>query len=137
METTQQLKREISSEPQCSDFKSVVSNWPWSVTSLGVQWLNLQAPQAGSRSLLLGQGTRSRLLQLRILPATRKVETLHAASKTLRSQTYIFFKRKKGKIGIGHGREIGPHYDLGLLPRVSCCTLSHTAPLPVGKGPMG
>ena len=55
-----------------------------------------------------------------------------------RAAKYIyFFKRKKGKIGIGHGREIGPHYNLGLLPRVNCCALSHTAPLPVGKGPMG
>lgn len=76
--------------------------------------------------MLLGQGTRSRLLQLRILPATRKVEPLHAASKTPRSQIYIFFKRKKGKIGIGHGREIGPHYNLAFYPE---STVAHLATL--------
>ena len=104
------------------------------MTSLGVQWLNLQAPQAGSRRSLPGQGTRFHLLQVKILPATRKVETLRAASKTQRSQIRkCFFKRKKGEIGIGHGGENGQHYHLGLLPRVGCCTLTHSAPLPVGR----
>ena len=35
-------------------------------TSLEVQWLRLQAPNAGSPSLIPGQGTRSHVPQLRV-----------------------------------------------------------------------
>ena len=34
-------------------------------TSLVVQWLRLRAPSAGSPGLILDQGTRARVLQLR------------------------------------------------------------------------
>ena len=34
-------------------------------TSLGVQWIGLLAPNAGSLGLISGWGTRSHLLQLR------------------------------------------------------------------------
>ena len=37
-----------------------------------VQWLKLHAPNAGGLSSILGQGTRSHMLQLKILHATTK-----------------------------------------------------------------
>ena len=46
-------------------------------TSLVVQWLRLHAPNAGGPSLIPGQGTRSHVLQLKVL---------HAAAKTQHSQ---------------------------------------------------
>ena len=42
-------------------------------TSLGVQWLRLCSPSAGAPGLIPDQGTRSRMLQLKILHATTKV----------------------------------------------------------------
>ena len=46
-------------------------------TSLVVQWLRLHDPNAGGPGLIPGQGTRSHILQLKIL---------HAATKTCCSQ---------------------------------------------------
>ena len=46
-------------------------------TSLVVQWLRLCALNAGGLGLIPGQGTRSHMLQLKIL---------HAATKTQHSQ---------------------------------------------------
>ena len=53
-------------------------------TSLVVQWLRLRAPNAGSPGSIPGQGTRSRMPQLKIL---------HAPTKTRCSQInkYIYF----------------------------------------------
>ena len=39
-------------------------------TYLAVQWLRLHAPNAGGSSLILGQGTRFHMQQLKILSAT-------------------------------------------------------------------
>ena len=43
-------------------------------TFLVVQWLTLHAPNEGGPSLIPGQGTRSHMLQLKIQPATMKME---------------------------------------------------------------
>ncbi|TEA38804.1 hypothetical protein DBR06_SOUSAS610174, partial [Sousa chinensis] len=40
--------------------------------SLVVQWLRLHAPSAGGPASIPGQGTRSHMLQLKILHATTK-----------------------------------------------------------------
>ncbi|TEA32578.1 hypothetical protein DBR06_SOUSAS4910067, partial [Sousa chinensis] len=40
--------------------------------SLMVQWLRLHAPNTGGPALVPGQGTRSCMLQLKILHATTK-----------------------------------------------------------------
>ena len=48
-------------------------------TSLAVQWLRLQAPNAEGRGSILGQGTRTHLSQLRVRVAQLKI--LHAATK--------------------------------------------------------
>ena len=40
--------------------------------SLVIQWLRFWAPNAGGLSSILGQGTRSHMLQLKILHATTK-----------------------------------------------------------------
>ena len=42
-------------------------------TSLVVQWLNLHSPSAADPGLILGQGTRSHMPQLKILHATTKI----------------------------------------------------------------
>ena len=47
-------------------------------TSLVVQWLRLRAPNAGGPGSILGQGTRSHMLQLKKIP--------RAATKTRCSQ---------------------------------------------------
>ena len=39
-----------------------------------VQWLRLQATHAGGLGLIPGQGTRSHMLQLKILPAQTKTQ---------------------------------------------------------------
>ena len=39
-----------------------------------IQWLRLQAPSAGGLGLIPGQGTRSRMPQLKILHVTMKTE---------------------------------------------------------------
>ncbi|TEA32094.1 hypothetical protein DBR06_SOUSAS6610005, partial [Sousa chinensis] len=52
--------------------------------SLVVQWLRLHAPNAGGPGSISGQGTRSHVLQLKILHAAMKI--LRAATKTWRSQ---------------------------------------------------
>ena len=43
-------------------------------TSLVVQWLRLSAPNAGGLGSIPDQGTRSRMPQLKILPAVTKIE---------------------------------------------------------------
>ena len=48
-------------------------------TSLLVQWLRLQAPNAGGLGLIPGHGTRSHRLQLRICMPQLKIP--HAATK--------------------------------------------------------
>ena len=53
-------------------------------TFLVVQWLRVHAPNAEGPGVIAGQGTRSHMLQLKIL---------HAAAKTWCSQ--INFKKKK------------------------------------------
>ena len=50
--------------PQISDFKS--ERW----TFLAIQWLRLHAPIARGWGLILGQGTRFHMQQLKILSAT-------------------------------------------------------------------
>ncbi|TEA32460.1 hypothetical protein DBR06_SOUSAS8110001, partial [Sousa chinensis] len=47
--------------------------------SLVVQWLSLQAPNAGGPSLIPGQGTRSHMPQLRVHMLQLKIP--HAAMK--------------------------------------------------------
>ena len=42
-------------------------------TSVEVQWLRLCSPNAGAPGLIPDQGTRSRMLQLKILHATTKI----------------------------------------------------------------
>ena len=42
-------------------------------TSLVVQWLRLHAPNAGGPRSIPGQGTRSRMLQLKILHVATKI----------------------------------------------------------------
>jgi len=42
-----------------------LKNWSLFGTSLMVQWLRLQAPNAGGQGSIPGQGTRSHMLQLR------------------------------------------------------------------------
>ena len=42
-----------------------LKNWSLFGTSLVVQWLRLQAPNAGGQGSIPGQGTRSHMLQLR------------------------------------------------------------------------
>jgi len=49
--------------------------------SLVVQWLRLQATNAGGLGLIPSQETRSHMLQLRVCMPQLKI--LHAASKTL------------------------------------------------------
>ena len=46
-------------------------------TSLGVQWLRLCSPSTGALGLIPGQGTRSSMLELKILHAATKVSTCH------------------------------------------------------------
>ena len=53
-------------------------------TPLVVQWVRLRAPSTQGPSSMPGQGTRSRMLQLRSLHAAAK--SSHAATKTQRSQ---------------------------------------------------
>ena len=64
-----------------------------------VQWLRLQAPNAGGRGLIPGQGTTSHMLtgmpQRRILMLQLKI--LHAAMKTQHRQTNELVKRKLWK----------------------------------------
>ena len=43
-------------------------------TSLVIQWLRLHTPNEGGPSLIPGQGTRSRMLRLKIQPAATKME---------------------------------------------------------------
>ena len=59
---------------------------PSSGTSLVVQWLRLWAPNAGGPGSIPGQGTRSHMPQWRL-------EILHAATKTCRSQIKINIKK--------------------------------------------
>ena len=52
-----------------------------------VQWLRLSTPNTGGSGSIPGQGTRSCMLQLKILHAARKIshvatKILHAATKT-------------------------------------------------------
>ena len=49
-------------------------------TSLVIQWLRLRAPNAGGPSSILGRGTRSYMLQLRV--CTPQLRLLHATVKT-------------------------------------------------------
>ncbi|TEA26436.1 hypothetical protein DBR06_SOUSAS11310016, partial [Sousa chinensis] len=53
--------------------------------SLGAQWLRLCAPNTGGPGLIPGQGTRSRMTQLRACMPQLKI--LHAAMKILRVTT--------------------------------------------------
>ena len=64
-------------------------------TSLVVQWLRLHAPNTGGLGSIPSQGTRSYMLQLKILYAAMNI--LHAATKTHYSQInkQIFFKTCK------------------------------------------
>ena len=48
------------------------------------QWLRLHAPDAGGPGLIPGQGTRSRMLQLKILHVATKIP--HAAPKDPKQQ---------------------------------------------------
>ena len=52
-------------------------------TSLVVQWLRLQAPNAGGPGLVPGQGTEAHMLQLRIPYATMKVRDPAESKKEL------------------------------------------------------
>ena len=52
-------------------------------TSLLVQWLRLHAPNAGDQGSVSGQGTRSRMLQLRARMPQLKIP--QASTKTQRS----------------------------------------------------
>ena len=54
---------------------------PYSGTSLVVHWLRLCASYGGGPGLIPGQGTRSRLLQLRILHVATKTEDPGCRSK--------------------------------------------------------
>ena len=57
-------------------------------TSLVVQWLRLRAPSAGGLGSIPGRGTRSHMLQLKIL---------HASTKNGHSQINKIIKKKKKK----------------------------------------
>ena len=46
------------------------------------QWLRLCAPNAGDLGLIPGQGTRSHMLQLKILHATTKTQGSQVNNKT-------------------------------------------------------
>ena len=50
-----------------------------------VQWLRLHAPNAGGPASIPGQGTRSRMRQLRA--RTRQLRAPHAATKVRRAST--------------------------------------------------
>ena len=54
-------------------------------TSLVVQWLRLHTPNAGALDSILGQGTRSRMLQLR--PNVAK----YISKSKIRKEEYFFF----------------------------------------------
>ena len=54
-------------------------------TSLVVQWLRLHAPNTRGPGSIPGQGTRSHMLQLKILHAAKKI--LHVATKIPRATT--------------------------------------------------
>ena len=58
-------------------------------TFLVVQWLRLSAPSAGGPGSICGRGTRSHMLQLRVLIPQLKIP--YATTKTYLSQVNIFF----------------------------------------------
>ena len=58
-----------------------------------VQWLRLQAPNAGGSGLIPGQGTGSHMPQVRVYMLQLKIS--HAATKRSQiKQDTFFFKRK-------------------------------------------
>ena len=67
-------------------YQKLVLKDPTTGTSLVVQWLRLRAPNAGDLGSIPGQGTRSRMPQLKIMRAATK-KTLHAAMKIPRATT--------------------------------------------------
>ena len=65
-------------------------------TCLVVQWLSLHAANAGGLGSIPGQGTRSRMLQLRahmlqLRAHMPQLKIRHAATKTLHSQINKYF----------------------------------------------
>ena len=64
-------------------------------TSLGVQWLRLHTPNAGSLGLIPGQGTRSHMPQLKIPNALSKIDNSKCqVTKIPRSQINIKNKQQ-------------------------------------------
>ena len=55
-------------------------------TSLVVQWLRLQAPNAGALGSMPGRGTRSHMLQLKISHTAAKKKILRAAAELKNKQ---------------------------------------------------
>ena len=82
----------------------------YSGTSLVVQWVRLHAPNAGGLGSIPGQGTRSRMPQLKIPQAAMKIlqaamKILQAATKTHHSQInkqIKYFKNKNKKIKLSY-----------------------------------
>ena len=71
----------MSITPQKHFFKTEVYG-----TSLVVQWVRLQTPKAGALGLILGQGTRFCLLQLKILQAASKSSHYATRKSTCHSE---------------------------------------------------
>ena len=61
-------------------------------SSLVVQWLRLQAPNAGGSGLIPGQGTGSHMPQVRVHMLQLKIS--HAATKRSQIKQYTFFFKR-------------------------------------------
>jgi len=70
---------------RCGKTSNGLSQENWTGTSMVVQWLRLGPPNVGSWGLIPGQGTRSRMPQLRACVTQLKI--LHAATKILHTAT--------------------------------------------------
>ena len=71
--------------------------------SLVVQWLGLRAPNAGGLGSIPGQGTRSPMPQLRLLPQW-SLGVLCAATETWPSQINKYFKKCVQGFGLPDSR---------------------------------
>ena len=85
----------------------VFSEILWLGASLVVQWLTFLTPNAGSLGSIPGQGTRSHMLQLRVLMLQlkfhmrqQKLKISRVPTKTWCSQ--INAKKKKNNFGLPH-----------------------------------
>ena len=63
--------------------------------SLVVQWLKLHTPNAGGPGSIPGQGTRSRMPQVKILHATTKNPACHNQDPAQPNQSILKKKKKK------------------------------------------